>query len=68
MALEWTCTVYTQVILSARGFLVETDKYSLSPLLPFIDVEESSGASGIDVALSQSPLRWNSDPASPDAA
>jgi len=68
VALEYAHTIYTQVILSAQGFFVETEEYFLSTLLPCIDVEESFGASGIDVALSQSPLRWNSNSASPDAA
>lgn len=68
MALECACTNSTLAIWSAQGFFVETEEYFLSPLLPFIDVEESFGASGINVALSQSLLRWNSNSASPDAA
>lgn len=50
------------------GYFVETEEYFPSPLLPFIDAEESFGASGIDVALSQCLLRWNSNSPSPDAA
>lgn len=50
--LDCAWTIYTQVIPSAQGVFVETEECFLSPLLPFIDVEESSGASGIDVGLS----------------
>ena len=68
MALDCACSVSTQVIPSAQGVFVEPEERFLSPLLPFIDVGESFGASGTDVALSQSLLRWNSNSASPDAA